>query len=114
MALLDSFDFVLPKKKQKAGGAAATPGYNAGDVVRAVPGYDNHRRDLFDSRLAEDSRTLLNDLTRHDPDVSAAIFAYGTISSSADLIITAFDNSGQLSPDGIKTARAILTRMFNA
>ena len=107
MALLDSFDFVLPKKKQKAGGTAATPGYSAGDVVRAVPGYDNHRTSLFDSRLADDSRTLLDNLTRHDPDVSSAIFAYGTISSSADLIITAYDQNGQLSADGIKIARSI-------
>lgn len=114
MALLESFDFILPKKKQKAGGTAATPGYNAGDVVRAVPGYDNHRRDLFDSRQADDSRTLLNDLTRHDPDVSAAIFAYGTISSSASLVITAFDVNGQMSAEGIKLAQAIMNRMFMA
>jgi len=113
MASLETFDFILPKKKNKAGGAAATPGYNAGDVVRAVPGYDNHRTSLFDSRLADDSRTLLDNLTRHDPDVSSAIFAYGTISSSADLVITAFDNNGEMSPDGIKLAQSILTRMFS-
>lgn len=114
MASLDSFDFVLPKKKQKAGGSTATPGYNAGDVVRAVPGYDEHRTSLFDSRLADDSRTLLDRLVRHDPDVSAAIFAYGTISSSADLIVTAYDANGQLAPDGVEMASAILTRLFTA
>ena len=112
MALLDSFDFVLPKKKQRAGGASATPGFDATNPIRVVPGYDNHRRDLFNSRLSDDSRSLLSDLTRHDPDVSAAIFAYGTISSSADIIVTAYDNNGQLSSDGINTANAVLSRLF--
>lgn len=114
MALLDSIEFILPKKKQKTGGFAATPGFDLSNPVRAVPGYDNHRRDLFDSRLADDSRTLLNDLTRHDPDVSAAIFAFGTIASSADLVITAYDSNGQLAADGIDTAHAIMHRIFKA
>lgn len=114
MALLDSFDFVLPKKKQKPGGATATPGYISGDVVRAAPTYDQHRTSLFDSRLADDSRTLLNNLTRHDPDVSSAIFAYGTISSSAKMVVRAYDANGQLASDGVKLARNILTRLFTA
>lgn len=114
MALLDNLQFVLPKKKQKAGGASVTPGYDAGDVVRAVPGYDDHRTSLFDSRLADDSRTLLDRLTRHDPDVSSAIFAYGTISSSAKLVVKAFNLDGQMDPEGIKLAQNILTRLFTA
>lgn len=114
MALLDNLQFVLPKKKQKAGGATATPGYDAGDVVRAVPGYDNHRTSLFDSRLADDSRTLLDNLTRHDPDVSSAIFAYGTIASSAKLVIKAFNMEGELDPEGIQTANAVMNRLFTA
>lgn len=113
MALLDSFDFVLPKKKVKAGGFSATPGFDPSNIVRSVPGYDNHRRDLFDNRLSDDSRTLLNDLVRHDPDVSSAIFAYQTIASQATLVVTAYDAQGQLAPDGIKIANAILTRLFN-
>lgn len=114
MALTDSFDFILPKKKNKAGGAAATPGYNPSQPLIAVPGYAEHRTSLFDSRLADDSRTLLDRLTRHDPDVSAAIFAYGTISSSADLVVTAYSAQGELDRDGIKLANNILTRLFNA
>lgn len=113
MALLDSFDFILPKKKVKAGGFTATPGFDPSNPVRAVPSYADHRNSLFDNRLADDSRSLLNTLTRHDPDVSSAIFAYQSISSSADLIVTAYDTNGELSPEGIKTANAILTRLFN-
>jgi len=112
MALADSFQFILPKKKNKAGGAAATPGFNPNETAISVPGYDEHRTSLFDSRLADDSRTLLDRLTRHDPDVSSAIFVYGTISSSADLVVTAFDLNGQLSRDGIALANNILTRLF--
>lgn len=114
MALTDSFDFILPKKKQKAGGTSATPGFNAGEAARAVPTYDDHRTSLFDSRLADDSRTLLDRLTRHDPDVSSAIFAYGTIASSADFVVKAYDQNGELSVDGVKLANNILTRLFMA
>lgn len=114
MGLAESFDFVLPKKRQRPGGATVTPGFDRGDIARAAPSYDEHRTSLFDSRLADDSRTLLNDLTRHDPDVSAAIFAYGTISSSANLVFKAYDPDGQLSTEGIECAKAIMTRLFNA
>lgn len=112
MALLDTFNFVLPKKKQKAGGDSATPGYNPSNVLRAVPGYDSHRQDLFDNRLSDDSRSLVNQLVRHDPDVSSAIFAYGTIASSAKLVVTAYDANNQLSPEGTKLVESIMTRLF--
>lgn len=112
MASLDSLQFLLPKKKQKAGGTTATPGYDLNDVVRAVPNYDNHRTDIFDSRQSDDSRTLLDNLVRHDPDVSSAIFAFGTIAGSADMFITAFDINEEISLEGIKLGKAIEQRLF--
>lgn len=114
MALSDKLEFILPKKKQKTGGTSATPAYAANNVVRSVPAYSEHRNDLFDTRLSDDSRTLLNSLVRHDPDVSSAIFAFGTISSSADLIIKAYEPTGEVSRDGIKLARSIWNRLFAA
>lgn len=114
MASLDKLEFILPKKKQKAGGQAATPGYNAGDIVRPVPSYDNHRQDLFDRRQSDDSRALLNDLVRHDPDVSSAIFAFGTIAGSAEMYVIAYDPDNQVDADGIKLANAILAKLFTA
>lgn len=114
MALTDKLEFILPKKKQRTGGSAATPGYAANNATRAAPAYSEHRNDLFDSRLSDDSRTLLNNLTRHDPDVSSAIFAFGTISSSANIIIKAVDPDGQIDKDGIKLARTIMDRLFTA
>ena len=112
MASLDSIQFLLPKKKNKAGGTAATPGFDQSDVVRSVPNYDNHRTDIFDSRQSDDSRTLLNDLVRHDPDVSSAIFAFGSISGSAEMFITAYDLNGEVSEEGIKLGKAIEERLF--
>jgi hypothetical protein len=114
MASLDSIQFILPKKKQKTGGQSATPGYNANDEVRSVPRYANHRNDIFDSRQSGDSRTLLDDLVRHDPDVSSAIFAFGTISSSAQMYMVAYDTNNEVDADGIKLAQAISNRLFTA
>lgn len=114
MASLDKLDFILPKKKQKAGGQAATPGYDASDIVRAVPDYNNHREDIFDNRQSDDSRTLLDNLVRHDPDVSSAIFAFGTIAASSEMYIVAYDPDNQVDADGIKLANAIMTKLFTA
>ena len=114
MASLDSLQFILPKKKQKKGGQAAPPGYDASDVVRSVPGYDEHRQDLFDNRQSDDSRTLLNNLVKHDPDVSSSIFAFGTISSSAELYLVAYDQNKQVSAEGIALGNALIDRLFTA
>jgi len=112
MASLDSLQFLLPKRKQRAGGTASTPGFNLNDVVRSVPSYDNHRTDIFDSRQSDDSRNLLDDMVRHDPDVSSAIFAFGTIAGSAEMYINAYDINGEISEEGIKIGKAIEERLF--
>lgn len=114
MDLLSNLGFILPRRRQRAGGTAATPGYNATDIAREVPNYDNHRNDIFDNRQADDSRTLLDNLVRHDPDVSASIFAFGTISSSATMVISAFDQDGQPDIEGIRLGKAITNRLFSA
>lgn len=112
MDLLSGFEVILPRRRQRAGGQAATPGYNAGDVVRSIPSYDNHRQDIFDDRQADDSRALLDNLVRHDPDVSAAMFAFATISSSSDMYITAFNVDNEVDPEGIEIGNALLKRLF--
>jgi hypothetical protein len=53
----------------------------------------------------------MNDLARHDSDVSAAFFAYQSISGSADWKVKAYDLQGQISPDGIAIAMQVLERV---
>lgn len=108
---LQALQLVLPKKKAKAGGMSATPTYKPGQEVLSLPRYRDHLTDLFNTRQSNDSRTLLNDLSRHDSDVSAAFFAYQSIAGSANFKLKAFDMQGQVSPDGIALANQVLERL---
>lgn len=113
MALLDNFNILLPKAKGKAGGQAITTTFRQGNPVVATPGYTNHVDDLFNSRIADDSRTLLNNLFRHDPDVSSAVFAFSAISASSPITLKAYDLEGQLDPDGMVLGNKIMDKLFN-
>lgn len=112
-SLSSGYQILLPKQKQKAGGTSYTNTFRPGTPAVTTPGYKDHTSDIFATRVADDSRTLIESLARHDPDVSASIFAYATISSSAKMVIEAYDLNGVESPDGIKLADAILERIFN-
>lgn len=109
--MIETLQILLPKKKQKAGGAAATPTYKANQDVLSLPRYRDHLTDLFNSRQATDSRALMNELSRHDSDVSASFFAYQSIAGSAKWVVKAYDPEGQLSPEGIQIANQILERL---
>lgn len=111
MATLQNLQIILPKKKTKPGGQTVTTTYRPNQEVLTLPRYRDHLNDLFNTRSANDSRTLMSDLSRHDPDVSAAFFAYQSIAGSADYTIWAYDLNGELSTDGITLANQILTRI---
>lgn len=100
---------LLPKGRGKAGGAGFTPGYNQSQPLMTVPTYRQHLTDLFNTRTATDSRTLLNDLFNHDPDVSAAVNAYLSIAESSTLVLYAYNENDEVDPEGIKMARKLLT-----
>ena len=108
---LANLQILLPKKKAKAGGQTATPTYRPNQEVLSLPRYRDHLNDLFNTRSANDSRTLISDLSRHDSDVSGAFFAYQSIAGSANWMLKAYDLQGQVSPDGIKIAHQILERI---
>lgn len=112
MALLDNFQILLPKAKGRTGGSSYTNTYRPGNPATTTPTYRNHTSDLFATRIANDSRTLLNDLFRHDPDVSSAVFAFGTISSSASLVMKAYGPEGELDPEGINLGKRIMDKLF--
>lgn len=108
---MEAIQLILPKKKQKAGGTALTPTFKQGQEVLSLPRYRDHLSDLFNSRQANDSRSLMSELSRHDSDVSASFFAYQSIAGSAQWTIRAYDLEGQLSPEGIALANKILTAL---
>src|SRR3546814_18278144 len=106
MALSDSIaQILLPKGRGTKGGKGYTPTFNPRDEKIAVPGYQQHLDDLLNSRIANDSRTLLNTLVNHDPDVSSAVHSYLTIAGSADLVVAAYDAEGAIDIEGTKLAK---------
>ena len=54
----------------------------APDFALPMPGYRDHLIPLTEDRLREDSRTLLEQMFQHDPDVSAAVGAYLTMADT--------------------------------
>src|SRR3546814_20868722 len=109
MARSDSIaQILLPKGRGTKGGKGYTPTFNPRDEKIEVPGYQQHLDDLLNSRIANDSRTLLNTLVNHNPDVSSAVHSYLTISGSADLVVAAYDAEGAIDIEGTKLAKIIL------
>ena len=101
---------VLPKGKAPSGGAAASPSFNPQLALQSQPGYRDHLTDIFNSRTSSDSRALLLELFRNDPDISAAVNAYLTVADT-EVQFWAYDETGQLSSDGITLAHQIVQQM---
>lgn len=98
---------LLPKGKAQAGGRGFTPTYNPRQSVMTAPQYREHLTDLFSTRLSSDSRTLIATLANADPDISAAINAFLSVSGSVDPVIYAYDNDDNIDPVGIAAAQKI-------
>lgn len=108
MAVIDKLTQIILPKRTPPTGASFTSTYNPRDEKISVPAYRQHLTDLPNTRVASDSRALLNELVNHDPDISAAVHAYLTISGSAPLVIRAYDLKGVLDPKGIDLANRVL------
>src|SRR3546814_12487353 len=105
MALSDSIaQILLPKGRGTKGGKGYTPTFNPRDEKIAVPGYQQHLDDLLNSRIANDSRTLLNPLVNHDPHVSSAVHSSLTLAGPAAPLISAYDAAGAGDPNRTKLA----------
>jgi hypothetical protein len=103
---------IAPKKSAKKGGVAATPTFNPQQTqnILTVPQYREHLTDIFNSRQADDSRTLLKDLFKTDPDMSAAVFSYLTMANT-DPFIVVRDMEGQIDRDATKQLHQIIKKM---
>lgn len=94
---------LVPKKKSSKGGVSSTSTYNPQQTGRVLtaPVYTEHLNDIFESRQADDSRTLLKNLFKHDPDVSAAVFSYLTMANTDPLILVR-DMEGEIDREATK------------
>lgn len=85
----DSLLQIVLGKTTKAGGTSRTQTFNPQQTDRPLtaPLYQEHLTDIFTSRQADSSQTLLKELFKTDPDVSAAVFAYLTMANTEPLIL---------------------------
>lgn len=108
------FEFILPKKKQKAGGTSYTDTYDESkkDNTLDLPDYVEHLNDIADTRLTENSIKLIEELMHTDPDVSAALNAYLT-TADTEMLYRVMDSAGETSLDGQKLLESIMYKIFD-
>jgi hypothetical protein len=104
------FRFAPGRRRAAAGGTAVTPTQRPSQsaTILPVPDYRDHLLDVFEDRLnAVDARTVLQNLFRNDPDVSAAVNAYLTLADTEPMVfIKGVD--GQFDREAYKTFGALL------
>lgn len=104
-------DVILPKGF-KNGGAALTPNYNPQQSQQAIgaPDTDNHLRDLLSERTSDADNDLIQKLMVYDPDVSAAVSAYLTLSNT-EMRYLVKTPDGVLDSNGITEVAKILNQI---
>ncbi len=103
---------ILPKKKPKKGGTSYTDTYDGSGSV-ASPPYTAFRQNISDLRSDNNSKTILTNLFKNDPDVSASLHTYLTIANTDWSFITK-NAEGEIDKEGQKiTAQTLfaLTRI---
>ncbi len=63
-----------------------------------MPTYRDHLIDIFNSRQSDDTRTLLKQLFRMDPDMSATVNSYLTLANTAMTVLVR-DLNGEIDRD---------------
>lgn len=105
----------LNKKQTKApkGVVSRLPTYDANsrDGKIAVPAFNQHTVDVFESRIANDSRTLMADMFVHDSDLSAAVNGYLTLANTDMMVWVNDPASGDIDRDLSMQLKAMITAL---
>lgn len=113
MALFDGLlDILAWKKRPSQGGTANTPTYSplTASRVLSTPQYLDHLSDIFTSRVASDSLTLMKSLFVNDPDVSSTVNGYLTLANT-EMITYAIDINGQVDPQASLDLENLIKRL---
>lgn len=110
-SLLSRIAAVVLPKAAPVGGTSVTPTYfpTNQDVYLPRPIYRDHLRDIFDDRQALDSRQLMQQMFREDPDVSATVNAFLTVANT-QLTLFVKDQDGKIDRAGHTLLQQILHR----
>jgi len=101
----------FPKSKAKKGASqSTTPTFDGSGNTLSLPSYREHLEDIFDNRVADDTQTLIETLIFNDPDVSAALNAYLTVSDTP-MKIKVNDLAGEEDVEGLKSVYALITAL---
>lgn len=86
--VLSALKVLLPKRSNPKG-ISTTPTFDASNSqkVLTAPTYRDHLSDIFSNRTSLDSRALLQQLFKTDPDTSASVNAYLTVANTAPILI---------------------------
>jgi hypothetical protein len=103
---------LLPKKKSKPDGNSFTNTYNPSSTnsVLGVPQYRDHLTDIFASRTSNDSRTLIKDLLKFDPDVSASLHAFLTVGDTEARFFV-YNMNGELDKPAMASLEQLIASM---
>lgn len=87
--LLSSALKVILPKRSNPNGVSSTHTFDEGSkaAVLALPTYREHLTDIFNSRQSLDSRALLQELFKTDPDTSASVNAFLTVANTQPILI---------------------------
>lgn len=103
---------VLLPKRSNPKGTANTSTYNPSNpnTVLTVPTYRDHLTDLFDSRASLDSRSLIKELFKHDPDMSVAVNSYLTMANTQPVFLVK-DAQNQIDVQGQQILNTLLVAL---
>lgn len=107
MALLDAFRILPPQGPPQKAAISTTPTFDGTGNTLSLPDYRAHLEDIFTSRTANDSQELIKGLMFSDPDVSAAVNAYLTLSDT-EFQITVQDLDGVEDLEGIAEVQRLI------
>lgn len=106
----DLFKNLIVRRAPK-GSISSTPTFKPQSAanILATPTYRDHLADILSNRTGLDSRAILQDLFRNDPDVSATVASYLTLADTP-LSMLVIDYEGQIDP----AATQELTKLVRA
>lgn len=109
LTLQTVFQVLAPKKLPNPKGTSNSPTFDPANNanVLSAPQYREHLEDIFTTRSASDSRDLIRNLLIQDPDASASLNAFLTLSDTKPIILVK-DINGAIDRNGLKVVNALL------
>lgn len=109
--LVSALKVLLPSRANPKGTAVTTT-FNESNTnnVLSAPAYREHLTDIFASRAGQDSRALIKQLFKQDPDMSAAVNAFLTVADT-ELVTLVRTPDRQFDPAGQEVLNSLLVAM---